>query len=129
MLVKLHCVQSHNSPTTLQCIAKPTFTICIMCSSNCTILLSLCVLSSLPQMHTHKHEDTHIEESGHISKDSFCMIWSTVERRGPYSCLEQNMPATDSVPNRPRACMHRRTQSGKTILQNLPKTQLIINAP
>lgn len=128
ILVKLLCVQWHNNPSTLQCIAKRTFTIYIMCSSNCTISLSLGILSSLHQMHTHKHEDAHSEEFGHISKDSFCMSWSTVERRGPYSCLEQNMPAPDSVPNGPRACMHRRTQSGKTILRNLLKTWLIINA-
>lgn len=36
-------------------------------------------------MHTHTH--THSEEFGHISKDSFCMSWSMVKRRGPYSCL------------------------------------------
>lgn len=56
----------------------------------------------LSQMCMHNHEARYSEEFGHISKDSFCMSWSTGETGGPYSCLEQYMQAADSVQDRTR---------------------------
>lgn len=97
-----------------------TLIIYIMCSGNCTL-----PPSAASQTRTHEHDDKNSEDFGHISKDSFCMSWSTVERREPYSYLELKMPAADILPHKPRAGIHTSTflsVHGLTITTGFPDT-------